>query len=333
LTGSSGLHVGIVTASEDLHAHIISAELRARGHEVSMVLSDRMPGCGGLSWNSDRPTSGLVRTASGRRIAPADLDVTWWRRAGNTLVPERVVDNQARQYVGAAGSAAASGLWRTTMRGRWVSDPDATRNAENKIVQLRAAIDAGLAVPRTLISQDPDDIRDFAASLGRQRMIAKAVTAIRDLGLAAGIVTDAMLRDDAALAVTPTIYQELVPGTRHLRVCCFGRRVVAASIDAQQLDWRYERGTRIRPYLTEPDLDRRLVDVTKQLGLRMGIFDLKLGPDEEPVWLEINPQGQFLFLEALGGPPLAEAMVDLLVEEGSKSAGGRSDDSPSFDET
>ncbi|MCX4674881.1 hypothetical protein OG413_05995 [Streptomyces sp. NBC_01433] len=47
----------------------------------------------------------------------------------------------------------------------------------------------------------------------------------------------------------------------------------------------------------------------------MGIIDIKLMPDGEPVWLEVNPQGQFLFLESLLGEPLADRFLDFLISE------------------
>jgi hypothetical protein len=52
---------------------------------------------------------------------------------------------------------------------------------------------------------------------------------------------------------------------------------------------------------------RKVLDV---LGLDMGIIDLKETPDGEFVWLEVNPQGQFLFLEALTKEPLTEHFAE-----------------------
>ncbi len=47
----------------------------------------------------------------------------------------------------------------------------------------------------------------------------------------------------------------------------------------------------------------------------MGVFDLKVAPDGEPVWLEINPQGQFLFVEGMCGLPLTAAFCRFLASE------------------
>jgi hypothetical protein len=69
-----------------------------------------------------------------------------------------------------------------------------------------------------------------------------------------------------------------------------------------------------------PSAAQRLLSVLAALDLRMGIFDLKLTDDDEPVWLELNPQGQFLFLEGLAEMPLSNAFADFLVAEAESAA-------------
>ncbi|WP_439400499.1 hypothetical protein ACRQ5Q_44180 (plasmid) [Bradyrhizobium sp. PMVTL-01] len=56
-------------------------------------------------------------------------------------------------------------------------------------------------------------------------------------------------------------------------------------------------------------------DTLHELGLVMGIFDVKLTDDDEPVFLEVNPQGQFLFVEALCDLPLADIFAAFPVDQ------------------
>jgi len=55
--------------------------------------------------------------------------------------------------------------------------------------------------------------------------------------------------------------------------------------------------------------------VTHALGLRMGVFDLKVRPDGHPIFLEVNPQGQFLFVEGMSDMPLTQAFCRFLADE------------------
>jgi hypothetical protein len=52
----------------------------------------------------------------------------------------------------------------------------------------------------------------------------------------------------------------------------------------------------------------------------MGIFDLKLDEGGIPHWLEVNPQGQFLFVQGITGLDLCTAFAQFLLDE---AASGR----------
>ena len=116
--------------------------------------------------------------------------------------------------------------------------------------------------------------------------------------------------------MTQPLARQRVQGTRHLRVHVFGDEALGALIEAEDLAWRYHLAqSRITPHAIDETLRRALAGLLARLRLRMGIFDLKLAPDDTPVWLELNPQGQFLFVEGLCGLPLCEAMARFLANE------------------
>ena len=71
----------------------------------------------------------------------------------------------------------------------------------------------------------------------------------------------------------------------------------------------------VEPIAIAERLGDQLREVTTRLGLRMGVFDVKLRPGGEPVFLEVNPQGQFLFVEGMSDMPLGEAFADFVVGE------------------
>ena len=72
---------------------------------------------------------------------------------------------------------------------------------------------------------------------------------------------------------------------------------------------------RIRPYPLDSNLEQALRATLRELGLVMGIFDVKLTDADEPVFLEVNSQGQFLFVEGLCGIPLADQFAAFLVDQ------------------
>ena len=137
------------------------------------------------------------------------------------------------------------------------------------------------------------------------------------------MVGQELLAQDEVLALTPAIYQECIPGARHLRISVAGERCDGALIEASDLDWRYDLNVPVRPFALEGDLERGLRATLRELGLVMGIFDVKLTGEGEPVFLEVNAQGQFLFVEGLCGLPLADRFAAFLVEQARLPAASR----------
>jgi hypothetical protein len=308
--------VAIVTLEGDLHAYVIRKHLReAHDIDAAIVASDRLSAAGGLTWaNVDGPEHTLP-TEDGGTVAVRDLDLVWWRRChGRPTVPDAVTDTQLRKLVVKDNRAALRGTLLAGFSGTWISDPYATERAQNKLLQLSVARAVGLTVPRTLVSSDPTDVRDFTRALGGT-VIAKTLTGLLGTSLQAGRVTSDSLDDDAEISVSATVYQEEVPGTDHLRVMVFGDAVHTARISSAELDWRLANDMVVEPVELEPGLADALREVTRRLGLRMGVYDLKVRPDGHPVFLEVNPQGQFLFVEGMSDMPLGAAFADFVADE------------------
>jgi glutathione synthase/RimK-type ligase-like ATP-grasp enzyme len=252
---------------------------------------------------------------AGNLVRPADLDVTWWRRLPRDVVTDvEIPDAAARDVITRDCRATIIGGFATSFTGRWVSHPAKTDAASNKLIQLQAAANVGLRLPETLISQDPAEIRKFYEHL-RGNVIVKTVAGTKLTPLLTGILTHELLDAEDSLTVAPAIYQQLIEGDRHLRVCVFGDRALAGRLISSRLDWRYPLDVESEAVEIDEALARKLRALLRALDLRMGIFDLKETDEGEPVFLEVNPQGQFLFLEGLCGLPLSSAFAEFLKSE------------------
>jgi hypothetical protein len=69
----------------------------------------------------------------------------------------------------------------------------------------------------------------------------------------------------------------------------------------------------VRETLIDPGVASRLLRIQRILGLDMSIHDLIVDRNEVPIWLEIYPQGQFLFLEGLTGAPMTRHFAEFLL--------------------
>ena len=113
----------------------------------------------------------------------------------------------------------------------------------------------------------------------------------------------------------------MYPG--RLRILVVGERCDGALIEAKDLDWRFDLNLPVRPYPLDRRLEQGLCATLRELGLAMGIFDVKLADEDEPVFLEVNSQGQFLFIERLCGIPLADRFATFLVEKATQPVDSR----------
>ena len=212
----SSPRLAVVTVADDLHALVLRKVLRDRhATDLAIIHSDRLAATGLVNWSADASRPAILPDCEGRPVDLAALEVLWWRRpSGKGWNPHSgflssVTDEAARDLIYNDCVAALNGIVQAEFRGTWVNPPEATRRAEMKFVQLRAAQAAGLAVPRTLISQNPAEIRAFCAG---RRVIVKAIAGTVKTPLMAQDVTPALLANDAALRLSPAIWQERIDG-------------------------------------------------------------------------------------------------------------------------
>lgn len=100
-----------------------------------------------------------------------------------------------------------------------------------------------------------------------------------------------------------------------LRVLIVGRRVFAVRIDSELLDWRKDYSGLAYDVVDLPDrLAMALSAHLEHYGLASGSFDLALDRDGEAHWLELNPNGQWAWLEEETGLEMSAAFADLLAD-------------------
>lgn len=313
--------IGILTLREDIHAVAVKRSIEERHPATCHIFAGKeLATKGGLSWSGHADAPSVLLDASGEQIEIADLDALWFRRLATHQILPDDADPTYTEDIHRSCWTALHGHLITEHRGAWVSDPVATELAENKLLQLRAARLAGLRIPATLVSQEPGRIRAFCAA--HPGAIIKPVRTRGDLAITAVASADLLMHDEV-LALSPAIYQENIPGHRHLRITMFGDHCYAALIEARELDWRVDVTVPFSPYEASAQLRLALHAVLRSLGLVMGIFDLKVTPDGDIVFFEVNPQGQFLFVEGLCEMPIARSLADYLVERARECAGMR----------
>jgi glutathione synthase/RimK-type ligase-like ATP-grasp enzyme len=124
-----------------------------------------------------------------------------------------------------------------------------------------------------------------------------------------------------SLQIAPVIYQELIPKRFDVRVTIVGNRVFAAAIHSQEvdsarIDWR-RTNTEHLPHSVHrlpTTIEAKILDFMDRLKLRYGALDFVLTPSDEYVFLEVNPNGQWVWLEDLLKLPISKSIAIWLDE-------------------
>lgn len=317
----------IVTHSKDNESvDMVAGALAARGGHAVRLDTDRFPTEVRLSLpQGGARTPGRLRTPD-VDVGLDEITAIWYRRSAIADGLPADMDRQQRK--------ASVGESRRVLFGFLdgfgvyiLGGKSAISAAENKILQLNVAEGCGLQIPRTLVSNDPDQVRAFAAECPGG-LITKMMHSFAIYGeegeenvVFTSPVTDEDLEDLDGLALCPMTFQEAIPKARELRVTVVGERVFTAGLTAHlgtegQGDWRIV-GSKTELEWREDQLpravERGLLRLMDALGLDYGAADFIVTPDGRYVFLEVNPAGEFFWLQRAPGLPIAEALADVLL--------------------
>ncbi|HEX2221328.1 MAG TPA: alpha-L-glutamate ligase [Candidatus Limnocylindria bacterium] len=310
----------VVSYPEDAHAARVIGLLHEEQHEVLLLNLADLPGGATVSIDYADPRQPVIDYRR-EGMPPVDLAsaaAIWWRRpqlADSSGVP----DYDARMFTANEWNEAANGIWHLC-RGRWMNRPDRDEVASRKAYQLRIAAEAGLRVPRTLITSDPGRARAFIEAEGVGRTIFKTFSATHAIWRETRVVTRDELEMLDAVRLAPVIFQELIPAGVDVRVTIVGDRLFPAAIDARHSDYPTDFRMSLGQARTEPTtlpdaVGRRLLAVMSRLGLAYGAVDMRRTPEGDHVFLEVNTAGEFLFVEDRTGQPISRALAEWLAAD------------------
>ncbi|MBB5117077.1 30S ribosomal protein S6 modification protein RimK [Streptomyces eurocidicus] len=308
--------VVVVTELDDLTADLVITELHGRG--VPVVRFD--PGQPGAVTFS--AYAGAGRSWHGPLVTPTrafgldDARAVYYRRP-SPYTAVAGLDAQEREFATAQARHGLGGLLAALPDCLYVNHPHRNAGAESKPRQIAMAARAGLEVPPTLITNDPDAARAFASEHGPVVYKPLRSTEYRQGGeprtiwvrpVDAGEIGD-------GVAACPHLFQQVVRKTADIRVAAVGRELFATriTIDGDHLDWRldYDRLTFARIDVPGP-VRSGIHTYLDAFGLAFGAFDFALGHDGVWRFYECNPNGQWAFVDDHTTKAIATALTDLL---------------------
>lgn len=313
------MSVLILAPESDLHTRAVVDEIGDLGGEVRVFDVARFPEQVRLSAHLDCcGRRSFVLIFPNGEFDLGDVGSVWWRRPGRPRISDDIVDRTQRAFAANETQEALGGLWHA-LDVHWVNDPARDQVAHRKLHQLRSAQELGLRIPDTLITNDPDRARRFIDAHGYRDVIYKAFSALQEEWRETRLLKPEELELLDHVQYAPVIFQEYIPAVYDLRITVVGDRLFPAAIHSQETDYPVDFRMEIENATVEPaelpeGIERGIHRFMEQMGLVYGAIDMRLTPDGDYVFLEINPAGQWLFVEERSGQSITRALAERLVE-------------------
>jgi glutathione synthase/RimK-type ligase-like ATP-grasp enzyme len=318
-------HVLIVSVAEDAPAQRVAHELSRRGAQVSWFDAAAFPSTARIHAEFQTTGEALRLEQPQETIDLASLQAVLYRKPGRPAVPA-ISDAGVREMCESESADFLTSVWDAIGCRTVPAPPSVMTRSQRKAPQLRLARALGLRVPPTLFTNDPRQFLDFYRR-HNGRIVSK-ITGTINLKRYAGeqfarYTERVSTRDIAhakAIELCPMILQAYVPKRLELRILVVGQRVFAAEIHSQASnrtahDWRrYDLDmTPHRPHQLPESIARLCCELTRRLDLLYGAIDMILTPDGDYVFLEINPNGEYGWIEDLTGLPISAAIAEELL--------------------
>ena len=204
--------------------------------------------------------------------------------------------------------------------------------ADSKMLQIKIAQEVGFAVPKTCFSNDKKHLVNRLSSASELALKPIESSSIWDESSGdewqfmtqKTTLQDISNAPEEAFSQTVSFVQEYIEKAFELRVTVVGDRVFACRIDSQsqqdntgKIDWRqgYGNGIGWSQYELPSDISCKCLLYLHKMGLNFGCFDFIVTPSGEYVFLECNPNGQWLWVELETGLPISQAIADWLANK------------------
>jgi len=316
--------IAILSNALDATADFFQERLEDRGVAYVRIDTDQLP----RITISHRLSSQLAETSllvEGVELSLDSLSSIYYRRPKPPDIPE-IANAGLKEWIANEYRKAWGGILAGAGKLKWVNHPLAISGAGYKPEQLKRAAQKCLQIPSTLITSDPLAAERFCRDY-EWDVVVKPIGHGEVRGETPEsdqlVYTSALEKDQAGILervrVCPTLFQQRIHKALDLRVTVVENECIAVALHSQErdistVDCRRDsmQGMRYSLYRLPENVARRLVELTRSYGLYFAAIDMALDDQGEYVFFEINPAGQWAWLEEIAGAPISDALISCL---------------------
>lgn len=247
----------------------------------------------------------------------------YFRRPEVRKVEDEDLTDAEKQFIKIEYYQTLESIYSVLAGAYWISPVQSIRSAENKVYQQILAKNIGLKVPNGILTNDAWDFKSFWADNAKACVVKSIRSGQVGIDETEKIVYTSILDDLPSkdrIEASPTYMQRNIKKQYDIRVTAVGCKLFSTAIMSQgceetKTDWR--KGEHVLPYheISLPEeLEKKCIQLLETLHLEFGAIDFILGEDGEYYFLEINPNGQWAWIECRTNYRIAAEIAKLLVE-------------------
>ncbi|WP_057830331.1 MvdC/MvdD family ATP grasp protein [Colwellia sp. TT2012] len=266
----------------------------------------------------------ILTIENGEQYKLSDIGAIWYRRFHTGRDLPKDIEAQARKTCFEESKRTLLGYF-DALDAFKMDDYWAIRRASSKELQLIKAREHGIDIPDTLTTNSPQAVVDFYHKHNGD-IISKMQTAfaIYSEGKESVVYTNPIKESDLEkldeLKFCPMQFQQALAKELELRATVVGDKVFCIAIDSNKFqdenyDWRKKGSSTLEawfPYSLPEHEEKKLIALTKDLGLNYGAADYILTPKGELKFLEINPCGEFYWAVKYQKQKICQAIANHL---------------------
>jgi hypothetical protein len=312
--------------------HISEAIKKLGGTPVRLRIGDFAVKQNTISIDYDSGKQHILFKKDGKKINLSEeiSSVLCWRPRMPEELVKQLSGKKTQDFYKAEWNIFLRGIYLSLQHLFWMNPYPQSIIYEEKAYQLKIAQDIGFQIPKTYLTCSLEDAYKYFETTSEQ-IIYKPFSPITmkrkgksDDPVYYSLYTNLIDKHDFLnadeLLATPNIFQLYVPKKVELRVICVGKAVMTCEIHSQQSevskhDWRrYDIGhTQYAKHQLPSEVEKRCLKLLEQLKLSYGCIDMVVTPNDDYVFLEVNPNGQFGWIEDLTKLPITENIARMLM--------------------
>ncbi len=317
----------VLTSKDDITVDFIIKELQERKTPYYRLNTEDIPDKISVKFDINSHVFELMDKIKNVNIDLLDFDSVYYRRPLlNEFNYIEGSNNQELNYLKSEIAYILEGIYKVLRNKYWLNNVYRIREAENKIYQLQLAQEVGFKIPVSVISNQSEQIKEVKEACDNDCIIKPIKSGnMKDINCPKAIFTSKLKieqSDVERIESFPIFIQNNIHKQFDLRITVIGNEVYTAQIHSQnhkdsEVDWR--SGLQILEHRNHelPDKIRMMcINLTQKMSLNYSAIDMILDEQGEYVFLEINPNGQWAWIEKRLGFPLSKKIVDMLIEGG-----------------